>query len=169
MEDELSWEEIVVAESSIENENPSFTKNVVIGNRDVLSPDFTMNFSEVEFIDLGNTITSDFGYTGYSPLNTSGTFWKAVFTVTNQKTESVPFTLESLWLIDDKGREYAAVEIFHCENPLNTYSRNSVRSFSRFLLKPAIPCRFAALFEVSDLTDMASLELQYSNKSSFFD
>jgi len=128
-----------------------------------------MFFDIVEITGLGNVISNDFGYNSWNRKETSGSFSKVVFTITNKGSVSKPIEIENLILRDQNDRSYSVERYFTCDRPYDEFTNyNSglgnlmAKSSSKISLKPGIPCRVSALFEVSEESNSFYVDVFWS-------
>lgn len=119
----------------------------------------------VSFVNIGNIVSDDFGYSSYDKIQTGGTFVKYVFNIQNTATSTKLISVENLTLTDEKNREYKPTRVVSCINPLSDFGqyedyyifRTSAKPIN---LKPGIPCRISLLIEVP--TDIGKSSVSYT-------
>ena len=140
---------------------PSF--EAYLGKDKVTDYENKITFSSLELYNLGNRVNNDFGYSIYNDRETSGTFLKVIFSITNTGTSTNFTRINFVKLKDQDGREFFPDQIFTCSNPFNENSyNNSQNSYSWMFLKPGIPCRVSVLFEVSTESKMFYFLINHS-------
>lgn len=135
------------------NVDTRVTKVLVIGAQGASDETRGIELSSSTILNLGTEINNDFGYTNYNPAISSGSYLKVVYEVKNTRLTNNLFDIDKIYITDQKGREYSPTKLFTCFNPYdssNIYdSPFGNKSYSETILKPGIPCKVSALFEVA--------------------
>lgn len=121
-------------------------------------------FELAEITGLGRVVSNDFGYDSWDKKETSGSFSKVVLTLTNKGNVSKAIEIGNLRLRDQDGRNYSVDRYFTCDRPYTGSYSIPLYSYTwtTVTLKPNVPCRVSALFEVSKESQSFYMDISWS-------